>query len=56
MALVDLLDDVPGATRLLDVQWQTPHLESLGAVEIARDDYLKRLSDALSAPVPAAFA
>jgi leucyl/phenylalanyl-tRNA---protein transferase len=56
VALVDLLDDVPGATRLLDVQWQTPHLESLGATEIARADYLKRLSGALSAPVPAAFA
>jgi leucyl/phenylalanyl-tRNA---protein transferase len=56
VALVDLLEDVSGATRLLDVQWQTPHLESLGATEIARDDYLKRLSDALSAPVPAAFA
>ncbi len=56
VALVDLLDDVPGATRLLDVQWQTPHLESLGATEIARDDYLKRLNGALSAPVPAAFA
>jgi len=47
---------VSGATRLLDVQWQTPHLESLGATEIARDDFLKRLSDAVSAPVPAAFA
>jgi leucyl/phenylalanyl-tRNA---protein transferase len=56
VALVDLLDDVPGATRLLDVQWQTPHLESLGAVEIARHDYLARLAGALSAPVPAAFA
>jgi leucyl/phenylalanyl-tRNA--protein transferase len=56
VALVDLLDDVPGATRLLDVQWLTPHLESLGATEIARDDYLERLSVALSAPVPAAFA
>ncbi len=56
VALVDLLDDVPGATRLLDVQWQTPHLESLGATELARDDYLLRLSEALSAPVPAAFA
>jgi len=56
VALVDLLDDVTGATRLLDVQWLTPHLESLGAAEITRDDYLKRLSDALSAPVPAAFA
>jgi leucyl/phenylalanyl-tRNA--protein transferase len=32
----------PGA--LLDVQWLTPHLESLGAIEIARDEYLQRLA------------
>lgn len=32
---------------LLDCQWLTPHLESLGAVEISRDEYLKRLALAL---------
>ena len=38
------------------MQWSTPHLASLGVVEIDRDDYLTRLSDALAVPLPAAFA
>ena len=29
---------------LLDVQWLTPHLESLGAVEVPRSEYLERLT------------
>jgi len=33
--------------ELFDVQWQTPHLASLGAIAIARDDYLERLAAAL---------
>ena len=33
VALVRLLRAAGGADRLLDVQWQTPHLQSLGAVE-----------------------
>lgn len=33
---------------LLEVQFVTPHLKSLGAVEIPRDHYLQRLSEALS--------
>lgn len=41
---------------LLDVQWLTPHLASLGAIEIPRPDYLERLEDALRRPLPAAFA
>jgi Leu/Phe-tRNA-protein transferase len=31
---------------LLDVQWCTEHLASLGAIAIPREDYLARLSDA----------
>jgi leucyl/phenylalanyl-tRNA---protein transferase len=55
VALVDLLRDHGG--RLLDVQWLTPHLASLGAVEIDRSTYLRRLADAVHAgggwpPVP----
>lgn len=42
-------DRVP---RLLDVQWLTPHLESLGAVEIPRHDYLELLEEALDLPSP----
>lgn len=41
-----------GGGRLLDVQWQTPHLESLGAEVIGRDEYLKRLDHALAGPDP----
>jgi leucyl/phenylalanyl-tRNA--protein transferase len=44
--LVEHLRDV-GAT-LLDVQWCTPHLASLGAVEIPRAEYLARLADAVA--------
>jgi leucyl/phenylalanyl-tRNA---protein transferase len=36
-----------GAT-LLDVQWTTPHLVSLGAIDVSRDDYLTLLADAIS--------
>ena len=34
---------------LLDTQWQTPHLATLGVVEIPRRDYLERLDQALRA-------
>ena len=37
---------------LLDVQYLTPHLESLGAVEITRSDYERRLAEALSLNCP----
>lgn len=41
-----------GGGRLLDVQWPTPHLESLGAVVIGKDAYLDRLEEALRGPNP----
>jgi leucyl/phenylalanyl-tRNA--protein transferase len=47
MALVDLMRD--SGMTLLDVQWRTDHLESLGAVEVTRERYLALLADALSA-------
>jgi leucyl/phenylalanyl-tRNA--protein transferase len=50
VGLVDLLSDAHAADRLLDIQWVTPHLATLGAVEISRDDYLDRLAVALSVP------
>ena len=34
--------------RLLDVQWVTPHLASLGAVEVSRERYHELLGAALS--------
>lgn len=33
---------------LLDAQWITPHLASLGAREISRDEYLRRLEAAVN--------
>lgn len=48
VALVELLR-TDGAA-LLDVQWRTPHLASVGAVEISRREYLARLAEALSRP------
>ena len=47
MALVDLMR-ADGVT-LLDVQWQTDHLASLGVVEIPRKTYLRRLRAAVGA-------
>ena len=49
VALVEALGGAHGALegRLLDVQWATPHLESLGVTAITREDYLRRLSVAL---------
>ena len=46
MALVQLMRDA-GMT-LLDVQWCTDHLESLGAIEVSRDQYLTLLADAVA--------
>ena len=52
MGLVDLLGADGHPDRLLDVQWVTPHLASLGAVEIPRLEYLHRLARALELPEP----
>jgi leucyl/phenylalanyl-tRNA--protein transferase len=53
VALVDLLNE--GGATLLDVQWRTPHLASLGVVEVTRASYLTLLTDALVRPLPAVF-
>ncbi len=37
---------------LLDTQWSTEHLSTLGAVEIPRAEYLDRLGKVLSGPTP----
>jgi leucyl/phenylalanyl-tRNA---protein transferase len=52
VALVERLRAAGAAGRLLDVQWQTPHLASLGVVEISRTAYLQRLEVALALPAP----
>jgi leucyl/phenylalanyl-tRNA--protein transferase/arsenate reductase (glutaredoxin) len=48
-ATVDLLR-LDGAT-LFDVQWTTPHLESLGAVAVSRGHYLDALASAVMEPI-----
>ena len=53
VALVGLVDRLrDGGASLLDVQWVTPHLASLGAVEVTRADYLGRLAEAIALPEP----
>jgi leucyl/phenylalanyl-tRNA--protein transferase len=58
VALVERMrdDGAGGAGRLLDVQWVTPHLESVGAIEVPRTRYLLLLHDALELAMPPAFA
>jgi leucyl/phenylalanyl-tRNA--protein transferase len=48
LGLTSLLDD--GEERLVDTQWLTPHLASLGVTELARADYLERLRVVLATP------
>jgi leucyl/phenylalanyl-tRNA--protein transferase len=49
-ALVDLLR--AGGATLLDVQWTTPHLVSLGAIDVPRAKYLELLGEALERSGP----
>jgi leucyl/phenylalanyl-tRNA--protein transferase len=53
VALVDLLTAAGPTRRVLDVQWRTDHLASLGVVEIDRSTYVARLPAALALPDPA---
>jgi leucyl/phenylalanyl-tRNA--protein transferase len=53
VALVDLLTDDYADRRLLDVQWRTDHLATLGVVELPRREYLAELQVALAVPLPA---
>jgi leucyl/phenylalanyl-tRNA--protein transferase len=55
VALVGMLAEDGEPRRLLDVQWRTDHLASLGVVEIGRDEYRRRLAVALTAPRPPRF-
>lgn len=51
VALVGLVERLEAAGAvLLDVQWQTDHLASLGAIEVPRSDYLELLAGALATP------
>ncbi|MCZ3388843.1 MAG: leucyl/phenylalanyl-tRNA--protein transferase [Actinomycetia bacterium] len=57
VALVRLVKDLgaDGRPGLLDVQWVTPHLASLGATEVTRAEYRRRLALALPTPPQAAW-
>lgn len=52
VALAALMEAL-GPEALLDVQWQTPHLASLGVVEWDRPRYLEAVSDLTVAALPA---
>ncbi len=52
VGLRDLLCADGDPRRLVDVQWQTPHLASLGVTEVPREEYLRLLAPALQAPLP----
>jgi leucyl/phenylalanyl-tRNA--protein transferase len=45
VALVEILREQGAA--LLDVQWCTEHLASLGAIEVPRPEYLALLAEAV---------
>lgn len=55
LGLVDLLRDDLADERLIDTQWQTQHLATLGVDDIDRRDYLAMLPALLEVPLPAAF-
>lgn len=53
VGLVAALRD--GGGELLDVQWTTDHLRTLGAIDVSREAYLAHLAHAVDQPLPAAF-
>ncbi len=56
VALVGLVERLrAGGATLLDVQWLTPHLASLGAIEVARTRYHDMLEVAVAQPQMTAF-
>ncbi len=55
LGLVEMLRDEYADRRLLDVQWRTPHLATLGVVEVPRPSYVRRLAQVLEVPLPTPF-
>ncbi|MEZ5377097.1 MAG: leucyl/phenylalanyl-tRNA--protein transferase [Acidimicrobiales bacterium] len=53
VALVDLIGPEP--ERLIDVQWLTDHLASMGCERVERADYVERLDRALELDLPEVF-
>ena len=52
VGLVELLRDEHADRRVLDVQWRTEHLASLGVVTLPRPSYLALLDRAAGVPLP----
>lgn len=55
VALVEMLTDEHVGERVLDVQWNTEHLASLGVVERSRVEYQQAVQAAREVPLPDAF-
>ena len=55
VGLVEILRDEYAEQRLVDVQWRTDHLASLGVVSVPRPTYIALLRAALDLPLPKAF-
>ena len=55
VGLVGLLSDEHADRRVLDVQWRTDHLASLGVVTVPRPAYLQLLRVARDLPLPPPF-
>jgi len=55
VGLADLVFADGDLRRIIDVQWATSHLASLGVTEMSRSDYIARLERSLPLPVPPAF-
>jgi leucyl/phenylalanyl-tRNA--protein transferase len=58
VALVRLVEHLGagGAGRVLDVQWPTDHLVSLGVIAVPRARYVELLADAIDLPLPPGWA
>ena len=56
VGLHGLLAEDCDARRLVDVQWRTDHLATLGVTEVSRNEYRGLLATALEAPLPAVWA
>ena len=56
VALHGLLAKDCDTRRLIDVQWRTDHLATLGVTEVSRNEYRRLLATALEAPLPSRWA
>ena len=55
VGLADLVFADGDLRRIIDVQWASPHLASLGVSELPRSGYIARLERSLPLPVPPVF-